>query len=166
MAENRTQPVAGPCNLRVAQTGGQSAPGTCRIHGLGTGWQGSCSICQPNADLVPLAVVKPRGNNSPEQYLKMGEALRAWKLRCPQVQHIWGLDELLAGKPPKSPCDYFLIPRSPADLRDGHEPVALVMVQADADMSAIGNSLFAALQDVKAALSSLTDLDNYCYQNR
>jgi hypothetical protein len=117
-------------------------------------------------DLVPLAVIKPRSDNSPEQNRKLGEVLKRWQSGNAQVQHIWGLDDLLAGKHPRSPCDYFQIPRSLKALCDGHEAVALVLVLQGAPMNDLGNTLFENLQAVKACLSSLSDLDNYCYQNR
>jgi hypothetical protein len=119
-----------------------------------------------NKDLVPLAVIKPRSDNSPEQYRIMGELLRKWQASNAQVQHIWGLDDLLACNYPRSPCEYFQISRSLQDLRDGHEAVALVMVLNGAPMNDISDSLNDCLQVVKANLSSLSDLDNYCYQNR
>jgi hypothetical protein len=118
------------------------------------------------ADLVPLAVIKTRSDNSPEQNRKLGEVLKNWQSGNAQVQYIWGLDDLLAGKHPRSPCDYFQISRPLKDLRDDHEAVALVMVLQDTDMNDLGNALFENLQAVKACLSSLSDLDNYCYQNR
>jgi hypothetical protein len=117
-------------------------------------------------DLVPLAVIKSRSDNTPEQNRKMGEVLRRWQSGNAQVLFIWGLDDLLKGKHPRSPCEYFQIPRSLQDMRDGHEAVALVIVLQDAPMNDIGNSLFEHLQSVKDCFSSLSDLDNYCYQNR
>lgn len=115
--------------------------------------------------LLPLAVVKPRADNSAETNRRIGEVLQRWQSGQAQVPYIWGLDDMLAGQPPRSPCEYFPIPRSLVDMHYGDEAVALVMVQAGVATNAIGQSLEAALQEVKSSLY-LNDLDNYCYQQR
>ena len=117
-------------------------------------------------DLIPLAVIKVRADNSAEQFQAIGEVLIRWLVSQRQVGHIWGLQELLDGKQPRSPCEYFLIPRSRKDLEHGNEPVALLMAKPGADGDAITLSLQAALKKLDSGVSGLTDLDNYCFQNR
>lgn len=76
-----------------------------------------------------VATVKPRGDCTPADLEAVGLTLRVWQHAAPWAGHVWGLDDLLAGRRPRTPP---LLPLSYRMTPDAHEPIALVCVAADA----------------------------------
>ena len=76
-----------------------------------------------------LAVIGPRADASDAELRSMGGALKQWKDTHEYARHIWGVDDLLVGRCPRTPPIYLMIPYSIDDLDQSYEPVALVFVE-------------------------------------
>ena len=109
-----------------------------------------------------LATVRPRGDCTPAGLEAIGLTLRAWQHAARWAGHVWGLDDLLAGRRPRTPPFRALSYRmSP----DAHEPMALVCVAADAPDREAWVTLEAALGDLRDRVVVM-DVDSYCLWQR
>ena len=57
-----------------------------------------------------LAVIGPRADASDGELKSLGRALKQWKDTHGYARHIWGLDDLLVGRCPRTPPVYLMVP--------------------------------------------------------
>jgi hypothetical protein len=132
------------------------------------------SFCIPGSGWVPdlppperpankwLAVLIPKRDCTPFDREAVGLTLRDWQLTDPRAGHVWGLDDLLAGRRPRTPP---ILPLSYRCSPDAHEPVALVCMADDAPAPETFLALEAALGDLKDRVV-LMDWGEYCLWQR
>jgi hypothetical protein len=109
-----------------------------------------------------LAIVIPKRGCTPFDLEAVGLTLRDWQLTDPRAGHIWGLDDLLAGRRPRTPP---ILPLSYPCSPDAHEPVALLCQADDAPDAETWAALEATLSGVKDRVV-LMDVGNYCLWQR
>jgi hypothetical protein len=109
-----------------------------------------------------LATVRTRGGCTPADREAIGLSLRAWQHAAPWAGHVWGLDDLRAGRRPRTPS---ILPLSYRMSPDAHEPIALACVAADAPDPEAWVSLVAALGDLRGRVVVM-DVDTYCHWKR
>lgn len=92
---------------------------------------------------VPTVVVAPHRNATPDQLRSLGEGLRRWQQEYSPARPVWGLDDLLAGRRPRTPPIYLAVP-VPADPSYA-EPIALIFAPHGTDEVSEVASVQAAL---------------------
>lgn len=113
-----------------------------------------------------LAVISPRRDATPDELRGLGQALALWKAEYPQARHIWGLAELVAGRPPRTPPVYLAVPVLVARFEECYEPVCLVYVAEGSDLKAAAANLYERLATLRGRLAWLGSPDEYCDQQR
>ena len=115
---------------------------------------------------LPLAVIGPRADARPEDLRRLGQALASWRSDCAPARHVFGLSDLLAGCPPRTPPSYLMVPYRLDELPEAYEPVALVFVAAGTDLDATGQDLMTRLKDFAPILAWCTGPEAYSYYQR
>jgi hypothetical protein len=113
-----------------------------------------------------FAVIGPRADASVEELKSLGEKLQHWQETHSFARHIWGLDDLLAGKTPRTPPIYLMIPYPLDRLAEGYEPVALAYVAQGTDHKQAKESLAQALAELCGRLAWFTGPRIYSNSNR
>jgi hypothetical protein len=113
-----------------------------------------------------LVVISPRRDAAPDELRALGHALALWKAEYKEARHIWGLAELLDGRPPRTPPVYLAVPVFIARFEERDEPVALVYVAEGADLSAAATNLSERLTEFRSRLAWFGSPDEYCDQRR
>ncbi len=113
-----------------------------------------------------LAVIGPRADASDCELESMGRALKQWKDTHGYARHIWGLDDLLVGRCPRTPPVYLMVPFRIDDLHQAYEPVALVFIAAGTNREEAFESLTRAMDEHRGSLACLADPETYSYWNR
>jgi hypothetical protein len=127
-------------------------------------WDGQLSLVGETDE--PLAVVGPRGDATAEELTRLGQRLKAWQLANACARHIWGLDDLLEGRKPRTPPLYLAVPYLGNDIGACYEPVALVFVAAATNHPLAFESLAQAVGELRARLAWLTNPTDYGYAQR
>jgi len=109
-----------------------------------------------------LVVIGPRSDTTADDLRRLGQALALWKAEYAQARHIWGLAELLDGRPPRTPPVYFAVPVLIHRFEERFEPVALVYVAAGADLKAAATDLYERLGELRSRLAFFGSPDEYC----
>jgi hypothetical protein len=125
-------------------------------------WKDLVSLVAPDDE--PLMVIAPRYDHTPEQRRAIGGLLQQWKASHDYVRHIAGLDDLLAGRHPRTPPLYLAVPYQ--DLPNAYEPVALVFVAKGTDHGPAIAGLRDALGEWPEQLAWFTDPLDFSNQNR
>jgi hypothetical protein len=113
-----------------------------------------------------LVVISPRSDATPDDLRGLGQALALWKAEYKQARHIWGLADLLDGRPPRTPPVCLAVPVLIARFEDRCEPVALVYVAEGGDLKAAAADLGERLAEFRSRLSWFGSPDDYCDQRR
>jgi hypothetical protein len=113
-----------------------------------------------------LAVISPRSDATADELRGLGQALALWKAEHTQARHIWGLTELLDGRPPRTPPVYLAVPVLIARFEERYEPVALVYVAEGGDLKAAAADLYERLAAFRSRLAWFGSPDDYCDQQR
>jgi hypothetical protein len=114
----------------------------------------------------PLAVIGPRADASDGDLKSMGRALKHWKDTHGYARHIWGLDDFLGGRYPRTPLIYLMAPFPIDDLDQQYEPVALVFVAGGTNREGAFESLTRAMDEHRGRLAWLADPETYSSWNR
>jgi hypothetical protein len=110
---------------------------------------------------VPLAVVGPRANCTPDELRAVGASLRRWLETHGYARQVFGLDDLEAGRRPSSPAAYVIRHPHRDRLLNDRWPVALLAVAPDTDLDRAAEDLVTELAEVRDRLVYLTDPENY-----
>jgi hypothetical protein len=113
-----------------------------------------------------LVVIGPRADATADDLRGLGLALARWKAEYPQARHIWGMSDLLEGRPPRTPPIYLAVPYPVERFEDCYEPVALVYVAPGTDMEAAARDLSERLSSFRGKLAWFEHPDVYCYYQR
>jgi hypothetical protein len=113
-----------------------------------------------------LAVIGPRGDATSEELKLLGQKLKNWQAMNSYVRHIWGLDDLLEGRHPRTPPIYLGIGYPTDRFADCYEPVALVFILKGTDHKEAAESLAQALGELRKRLAWFTDPMDYSNWNR
>ncbi len=113
-----------------------------------------------------LLVIQPRADASADALRALGARLREWKQSKPHARHIWGLDDLLDGRGPRTPPIYLSVPYKLDGYENHYEAVALVFVAGGTNFKAAADDLAAWLEPYLAMLASLQDPWSYSCWNR
>src|SRR3954452_5957131 len=105
-----------------------------------------------------LTVLIPKGDCTPFELEAVGLSLRDWQLTDSRSGHVWGLEDLLAGRRPRTPP---MLPLSYVCTPDTHEPISLVCRADDAPAEETFAALEAALGDLRGRVV-LLDCGAYC----
>ena len=127
-------------------------------------WKGQTALVAETDE--QLAVVGPRSDMTSGEFQLLGQLLRKWQQANSYARHIWGLDDLLAGRPPRTPPIYLTVPYALDRIAECYEPVVLVFVVAATDHKAAIESLSDALGEMRGRLAWFTDPENYGYAQR
>ena len=113
-----------------------------------------------------LAVISPRSGATADELRGLGQVLARWKAEYTQARHIWGLTELLDGRPPRTPPVYLAVPVFIARFEERYEPVALVYVAEGGDLTSAATDLYDRLDGFRNRLAWVGSPDEYCDQRR
>ncbi len=113
-----------------------------------------------------LLVIGPRGDADSRALTALGASLREWQATRSYARHIWGLDDLLEGRPPRTPPIYLSVPYPCERFEEQFQPVALVFVAAGTDMTSAAEDLACCIEAHSAMLAHLEDPDTYSYWQR
>lgn len=113
-----------------------------------------------------LAVVGPSSDASADDLRALGGALARWQAEFPQARHIWGLSDLLEGRPPRTPPIYLAVPYPMGGFAERFEPVALVFVAEGTDIEVAINDLANRLSHFASKLAWLARPDVYSHWQR
>jgi hypothetical protein len=113
-----------------------------------------------------LVVIKPRSDATADDLRGLGRALERWRAETPQARHIWGLADLLEGRPPRTPPIYLAIPFPMDRLDEQFEPVALVNVAEGTDIQTATRGLYVRLRGFHSKLVWFEDPDSYSRHQR
>ena len=109
-----------------------------------------------------LAVIGPRSDATADDLRRLGQALALWKAEYAKARHIWGLADLLDGRPPRTPPVYLAVPVLVHRFEERFEPVALVYVAEGADLAAAATDLYERLGEFRSRLAFFGSPDEYC----
>jgi hypothetical protein len=91
-----------------------------------------------------LLVIGPRADADSAALAALGASLREWQATRSYARHIWGLNDLLEGRPPRTPPIYLSVPYPCERYEEQFEQVALVFVAAGTDMRGAAEDLAVA----------------------
>ncbi|WP_165250865.1 hypothetical protein [Paludisphaera soli] len=111
-------------------------------------------------------VIVPHAEAPAEALRYLGATLKRWRATRPDVRHIWGLGELLAGEFPRTPPDCLGVPHPLERYEERYESVALLCVAAGADLRAEADQLVPLLEPLQPMLAWVTDPFTYSQWNR
>ena len=113
-----------------------------------------------------LALISPRSDATADELRGLGQVLARWKAEYTQARHIWGLADLLDGRPPRTPPVYLAVPVLIARFEERYEPVALAYVAESGDLKAAAADLYERLAAFRSRLAWFGSPDDYCDQRR
>ena len=105
-----------------------------------------------------LAAIQARMGAGPTELEAAGLRIREWQHTYPRAGHVYGLDDLLSGRLPRTPP--FLLPLTYAISADSCEPIALVCVAQPAEESDLASLEQALGEDARWVV--VTDIGTYC----
>lgn len=113
-----------------------------------------------------LVVIAPRSDATADDLRGLGRVLALWKAEFGPARHIWGLSDLLEGRPPRTPPVYLAVPVLVHRLEERCEPVALVYVAEGTDLRAAAADLHERLRALHSRLAWFGSPDGYCDYER
>ena len=113
-----------------------------------------------------FAVISPRAGATSEELELLGELLRQWQETHSYVQHIWGLEDLLEGRIPRTPPIYLMVPYEAGSFARYYEPVALIFVAQGTVHQRARESLMQALAEPELRLAWCASPTEYSQLNR
>ena len=113
-----------------------------------------------------FAVIGPRAHATIEELEFLGEQLRQWQEAHSYVRHIWGLEDLLEGRVPRTPPIYLMVPYEVDSFAECYEPVALIFVAQGTVHRRARESLIQALGERGNRLAWCTGPAEYSHLNR
>jgi hypothetical protein len=113
-----------------------------------------------------LLVIGPRADADSVMLAALGARLREWQATRSYARHIWGLDDLLEGRPPRTPPIYLSVPYPCERFEEQFESVALVFVAAGTDMPRAAQDLACCIEAHRKMLAHLEDPETYSYWQR
>ena len=114
----------------------------------------------------PLAVICPRSDATADDLRALGQTLARWRAEVQPVRHVWGLEDLLAGRCPRTPPTELAVPIMLSRLHEHYEPVALAYVAEGADNEAVAGDLYERLVALRGTLAWFGTPDAYCDSHR
>ncbi len=127
-------------------------------------WKGKTSaVAETDRQLL---VIGPRRDAGPGDLAALGAILGGWQATRSYARHIWGLDDLLEGRPPRTPPIYLAVPYPCERFEEQYEPVALVFVASGTDLAQAAEDLAGCLAAHSGILAVLQDPDGYRSWNR
>jgi hypothetical protein len=114
----------------------------------------------------PVAVILPRSDATADDLRALGQAIALWRAEVPQARHVWGLEDLLAGRCPRTPPTELAVPMMLGRLHEHYEPVALAYVAEGADAEAVVRDLYERLSDLRGTLAWFGSPDAYSDSRR
>jgi hypothetical protein len=100
-----------------------------------------------------LVVISPRSDATADDLRGLGQALALWRAEVQQARHIWGLEDLLEGRCPRTPPIYLAVPVVLDRLHERYERVALVYVAEGTDVAATARDLYERLGGLRSKLA-------------
>jgi hypothetical protein len=113
-----------------------------------------------------LVVIGPRADATPDDLRGLGRALECWKAGFPRARHIWGLAELLDGRPPRTPPIYLTVPFPLDGFEECLEPVASVYVAEGTTIEVATKDLYERLRGYWDKLAWFEHPDTYSHYQR
>jgi hypothetical protein len=151
-----------PATTAVTQAGDRLGPMRAAMENAW--WKDMAALVGPTDR--QLVVISPRRDAAPDELRALGQALALWKAEYKEARHIWGLTELLDGRPPRTPPVYLAVPVFIARFEERDEPVVLVYVAEGADLNAAATNLSERLAEFRSRLAWFGSPDDYCDQQR
>lgn len=130
----------------------------------GAWWKEKVSVVAETDE--QFAVISPRADASIEELKLLGEQLRQWQEAHCYVRHIWGLEDLLDGRLPRTPPIYLMVPYEADSFAECYEPVALIFVAQGTVHRQARESLSEALGEPESQLAWCTGPAEYSQLNR
>jgi hypothetical protein len=130
----------------------------------GAWWKDKVSVVAETDE--QFAVISPRADASIEVLKLLGARLRQWQEAHGYVRHIWGLEDLLDGRPPRTPPIYLMVPYEVDSFAECYEPVALIFVAQGTVHRQARESLSEALGELESQLALCTGPAEYSQLNR
>jgi hypothetical protein len=113
-----------------------------------------------------LVVIAPRSDATADDLRRLGQALALWRAEVRPARHIWGLEDLLAGRRPRTPPVVLAVPVMLGRLHEHYEPVALAYVAEGTDVEAVARDLYDRLGGVRGMLAWFGSPDAYSDRQR
>ena len=113
-----------------------------------------------------LLVIGPGANVDPRALAALGTTLSEWQASRPYARHIWGVEDLLQGRAPRTPPIYLSVPYPCERFEEQFESVALVFVATGTDLKEAAEDLARFIQSHVEILCCLEDPDTYSYRRR
>jgi hypothetical protein len=127
-------------------------------------WSGMTNLVGPTDR--QLVVISPRSDATADDLRRLGQVLALWKAEYEHARHIWGLADLLDGRPPRTPPVYLAVPVLITRFEERYEPVVLVYVAEGGDLKAAEATLWTRLTELRSRLAWFGSPDEYCDQRR
>jgi hypothetical protein len=127
-------------------------------------WRGKTAVVSETDQ--QLVVIGPRGDADSGALEALGASLREWQATRSYARHIWGLDDLLEGRRPRTPPIYLAVPYPCERYEEQFEPVALVFVAVGTELTRAAADLAGCLEAHSKILAYLVDPDTYSYWQR
>jgi hypothetical protein len=108
-----------------------------------------------------LVVISPRSDATADDLRGLGQALALWRAEVQHARHIWGLEDLLAGRCPRTPPMYLAVPVMLGRLHEHYEPVALVYVAEGTEIEVAARDLYERLGHLRSKLAWFGSPDAY-----
>ena len=113
-----------------------------------------------------LVVIGPRSDATADDLQGLGQVLALWRAEVQLARHIWGLEDLLEGRCPRTPPIYLAVPFVLGRLHERYEPVALVYVAEGTDVEAAARDLYERLGGLRSKLAWFGPPDAYSDHQR
>jgi hypothetical protein len=113
-----------------------------------------------------LVVIGPRSDATADDLRDLGRVIERWRVEFPQARHIWGLSDLLDGRPPRTPPIYLAVPHPLHRFEERYEPVALVFVAEGTGLRAAAEDLHERIGDLRGKLAWFDHPEDYSLYNR
>jgi hypothetical protein len=88
-----------------------------------------------------LVVIGTGANAGADALKALGRSLQEWQVTRSCARHIWGLEDLLEGRAPRTPPIYLSVPYRCERFEEQFEKVALVFVTAGTDKKVAAHDL-------------------------
>lgn len=126
-------------------------------------WTGTTSnVADTDEELV---VIRP-DYETPEELKALGIDLESWKSASSYVRHIYGLEDLLEGRQPRTPPLYLGLPYPMDGFEHRFEPIILAFVAARTDHKTALEELSRALAQHINKLAWFSDAETYSRWHR
>jgi hypothetical protein len=113
-----------------------------------------------------LLVIGPSADADAGALAALGASFREWQATRSYARHIWGLDDLLEGRPPRTPPIYLSVPYPCERFEEQFEQVALVFVAAGTDMTRAAEDLADCIAAHSEMLAHWGDPETYSHWQR